>query len=175
MPPLPLIAGEPALSLAMRLLPAAEDAEARTLDASIDLEDQFAVRFGTRLHWDGGEVGSLEAAKASAMNVAFENRGFLGTVLRAQASEMGMEPGQLVATALEGLAEALAPLEAGTPQAALVAVLGEALADPDRPGIIRLELATDEPEGLQPVLEAVRDDPGAVERLQVEMTFEPLE
>jgi hypothetical protein len=175
MPLLPPLAGNPALSLAVRLLPAGAASDGRALDATVNLEGQFALRFGTQLGWGDGPVGAIEAAKASAMHVEFENRGFLGTVLRAQAAEMGMQPQQLVAMALEGLAEGLAPLAPGTPQADLVAVLGEALADPDRPGIIRLELATDEPDGLQPVLEAVRLDPGQVGRLQVDLRFEPIE
>jgi hypothetical protein len=55
-----------------------------------------------------------------------------------------------------------------------VAVLGEALADPDRPGVIRLALSTEEAGGLQPILEALQVDPAASDRLAFDLSFQPL-
>jgi hypothetical protein len=174
LPQLPDLSGVPGLSLAMSLLPPDDDPLAREAAVDLVLDGQFAVGLDARLDLHGLAPDALEAAPTREMSVSFENRGFLGTLLREQARAAGMEREAMVATALEGLAEAFAPLEPGSLQERLVAVLGEALADPDRPGVIRLALSTEEAGGLRPILEALQVDPAASDRLAFDLSFQPL-
>lgn len=175
--PLPPLAGDPALGVSARLLPIAGAApELRELAIAARLEDHFALSFAAQvaLAPEPGPGGPLDGAAMRAATLEFENRGYLGAMVRAQAAEAGLAPAEMVAMSLEALSTAFAPLDPEGPSARLLAVLGEALADPDQPGVLRLALSTDEPAGLQPIFEAMAEDPAAIDRLTLDFDFQPL-
>jgi hypothetical protein len=175
-PVLPDLDEAPPLSFSASLEPVDGDDARRAIAVALDLEGQFSVRVSARLDWQGagGAPASYEESITRAMTVEFENRGFLGEVLRAQAAEAGVEPAEAVSMMLEGLAFAFDPIEPGSPQAQVLEVLGAALAAADRPGVIRLDLATDAPEGIEALFEDLEDTGSLDERLIFDLVYEPM-
>jgi hypothetical protein len=176
MPSLPILAGEPALSFAASLLPPDGAADRRDLDMSMRLDGQFSLGVQARVGWPEGsaEMMDFESAPAESIGIEFENMGFLGALLQVQAQEMGTTPGELVAQAIAGLNEMLSPAEPGSPQARLLQVATEALNAYDRPGVFRLRLSTDEPQGVNALLEELKEDAVTSDRLAVDVSFETL-
>lgn len=77
---------------------------------------------------------------------------------------------------LDSLGVLLAPIEPGSAKDEAMLALGEALADPERPGVLRLSLSTEAPQGLDALMGeleggAVFDDPA----LDIAVTFTPLD
>ncbi len=176
MPSLPILAGEPALSFAASLLPPEGAPDRRDVNLSMRLDGQFSLGLEARVGWpeSSAEMIDFESAPAESVGIEFENLGFLAALLQVQAEEMGTTPAELVAQAIAGLTELLAPAEPGTPQARLLEVATEALNAYDRPGVFRFRLSTDEPQGVNALLEELKEDAVTSDRLAIDVSFETL-
>jgi hypothetical protein len=176
MPSLPILAGEPALSFAASLLPPEGAPDHRDVEMSMRLDGQFSLGLQARVGWPEGstEMIDFESAPAESVGIEFENEGFLGALLQVQAEEWGTTPDELVAQAIAGLNEMLSPAEPGSPQARLLQVATEALNAYDRPGVFRLRLSTDEPQGVNALLEELKEDAVTSDRLAIDVSFETL-
>ena len=176
MPPLPMFSGEPTLSFAASMLPPDGATDRRDIDVSMRLDGQFAlgIQARVRLPEDPAEVISLEGAPAESFGFEFQNFGFLAALLQVQATEMGTTPRELVDEAIAGLTELVSPAEPGTPQARLLEVATEALNAYDRPGVFRFRLSTDEEQGIEALLEELKEEAVTSDRLAIDISFEAL-
>jgi hypothetical protein len=176
LPVLPSLGDGSLLSASASLLPPAGSPDSRDFAVSIDLERQFAFRLAGRfdLAPRDGVRPRVDDAPTQAITLEFENLGFIGQMIRAQAAETGMEPQQLIAMLTGGLAETLGPTRPGSPQALLVETAKAALADGDQRGVIRLHLATDEPRGLEAIFEDLKVAGELDERLKMDLRYEPM-
>jgi hypothetical protein len=172
---IPQIDPDAALSLAASLRHTPErDPDRRDMVFDLDLEGGFAVRGTVRYAWPAPGPRALPIAEAAeeAVWIEIENRGFLGDLLRAQHATGGLPPEAAAAAALARMRAVLGPLEPGGPEAMLLDAAARALADPDGRGVLRLQLATDDPAGLSAVLEEAAG--GTDDRIRVEIGYEPL-
>jgi hypothetical protein len=176
MPALPILAGEPTLSLAASMLPPEGAADRRDIDVSMRLDGQFALGIQSRVHWPEGSAGltGIEAPPAESFGIELHNFGFLGALLQVQATEMGTTPQDLVDQAVAGLTQLLASAEPGTPQARLLEVATEALNAYDRPGVFRFRVSTDEPQGIEALMEELKEEVVTSDRLAIDVSFEAL-
>jgi hypothetical protein len=176
MPPLPMFAGEPTLSFAASMLPPDGATDRRDIDVSMRLVGQFAlgIQARVRLPEDPAELISLEDATAESFGFEFQNFGFLAALLQVQATEMGTTPRELVDEAIAGLTALVSPAEPGTPQARLLEVATEALNSYDRPGVFRFRLSTDEEQGIEALLEELKEEAVTSDRLAIDISFEAL-
>ncbi len=176
-PPLPLIEGNPPFSLALSLLPPAGETARRVMSGEMRLDGQFALALEARMHWHDG-VGipdDIEDLPTEALAAELRNFGFLGAAVRAQAKDADMEPAEFTDLILRGIRAMVAPIPPDSPKAQFIGALTEALADPDRPGLLRLRMSTDAPQGLEELLAGLEDgDILADERIDIDIAFEPL-
>lgn len=172
--PLPALAGDPTMDLAVSLLPAADAAERRDLRLSVELPGLFGLTAGARMVWPDGWDGPDAPDEAVAESAELELRelGLLAALLERQAETEGRPAAAIAGELLAALRQAAGPVAPGGPAARVLSALEAGLAEPGRPFALRLRLSTAEPEGLGDLMERLSgpDDP----RLTVEVEQRPL-
>ncbi len=94
---------------------------------------------------DAVEPWAFDEMLSEAITFELTNWGFLGALLREQAAEEGLSVEAYIAESLEEMRESLEPMDEDSPNAAILAAVSAMLDDPDRPGVLRFVLTTDEP------------------------------
>ena len=177
-PSLPALDESSSLNVRASLLPIDGDTARREFTSEINLAGAFALAMDARMQWhDGvGVPDDIADLPTESMAIELRNYGYLGDLLRLQATEVGMDPAALSGLMLDSLGSIFGSVEPGSPEEQVVTALRGALADPDRSGVLRLAVSTEDPQGLDALMEnfdgmALLDNPA----LDIEVTFTPLD
>jgi hypothetical protein len=177
MVPLPSLAGNPALSVSASLLPPDGAADRRVMNAEVVLDGHFSLGVETRMRWHDG-VGIPEdptMIPAVAMSVELRNHGFLGAVAAMQAQQAGLDPAAFSRLMLDSFGVLLAPAPPGGARAKLLDALTKAAEiGLDRPGVLRVSVASQSGRGLEEIFEELKEAAFDSDEVSVEVTFEPL-
>lgn len=165
--PLPALEGAPLLDAAVSFLP--DGPEHRSFAASVDLEGLIGLGLRARMVWPEGWDGPADPSELilTAAELRLSDRGFVAALLADPALTGGADPAALAAELREGLREEieaeLGPVPDGGPAAQIAAALDAILAEPGRPFDLHLAMETDDPRGLEALLDdladAMADDP----------------
>jgi len=178
--PVPEIEGEPTLTLGFSLLPAAIGDGRMTATFLGQLDRQLGLSFEVTASPPPGAV-SLDPFAADEMLVdgfVFElaDWGFLGVLLREQAAEEGQSFAAFIAEGKAEMREALEPMPPGSPAAAVHDAVVAMLDDLDRPGGLRVSLASDTARPLEDLFEALAAAEAlAADGLRFAISYLPME
>ncbi|SEA61713.1 hypothetical protein [Rubrimonas cliftonensis] len=147
-PGLPRLDGVETISMSAALATAEGGARGRLVRASVDVPGKMrlALSMTADLPESDGPSDPLEASM-QALEFTFDDAGFFGAMIAAQARAAGEEPAAHVEGLRTILAQIFADAAPGDPRAALRDALDARLADPDRHGVLRVRLTA--PEGLK--------------------------
>ena len=141
----------------------------------LDGQFGFALEARVRPPEDGLPMAlAFEDMLGEALEVELQDLGFLGALLREQAEEEGRSVEAMVAEALAELAELLEPMTPGGARAQLHAALSAMLTDLDHPGVLRLRLESDSPQGLDSLFEQLMGDALETGELRYAVSYERL-
>lgn len=161
--PLPELEGPLTMSLDLSLLPIGDDLKAVAFGVQLDGQFGLSLRFLGRPIDDDEPFGAMGAIRLAGEAIELEIRdfGFGRIMLDAQAREMGITLEELVAEGLRELAAVLGQGPADSPGARILAALGAALSDLDRPGMLRFVLDSEQPMTFAELLAALIAGEGA--------------
>jgi hypothetical protein len=174
--PLPELGAAPTLTLAASLLPAAtgEGRMALRLLGQIDQQIGLSMEIIARPPEGVGTVDAmaLDSMLSEAVTFELRNWGYIGAFLRAQAEDEGKSLEDFMAEGRAELRQLFEPMREGSPAAAAHAALSAMLDDMDGPGLLRLEMQTNEPRGLDVLLEELSEaDSLEDERLDFSISY----
>lgn len=178
--PVPEVEGDPTLTVAYSLLPAAMGEGRMTATFLGQLDRQLGLSFEVTASPPPGTT-SLDPFSADEILVdgfVFElaDWGFLGVLLREQAAEEGQSFEDFIAEGRAELREALQPMAPGSPAAAVYDAVTAMLDDLDRPGVLRFSLVSDEPLPLEDLFEALAEAEALeADGLAFAITYQPME
>ena len=159
--PLPELDGEPTLTLAFSLLPAAAGEGRMTGTFLGQLDRQIGLSFEVTASPEPGATTvdpfAAEEILVDAFIFELTDWGFLAALMREQAAEEGQSLEAFIAEGQEEMRQALAPMTPGSPTAAVFDAVSAMLADLDRPGVLRFSLVSDRPRPLEELFEALAE------------------
>ena len=173
--PLPQLDQPTTMSIATSLLPA--EAGRMTGRFMVRLDGQFGFALEARVRPPEDDMPmalAFEDMLGEALEVELQDLGFLGVFLREQAAEEGRSVEAMVAEALAELAELLEPMTPGGARAQLYAAISAMLTDLDHPGVLRLRLESDSPQGLDSLFEQLMGDALETGELRYAVSYERL-